>query len=74
MTRDGDKKFPTAEFMLRLVIKNPLVVTGYTPTPSGSEPTFVLPRSSGVAMAEGGSVGQMYMQSCLKFPFASTEI
>lgn len=67
MTRDGDKKFVTVEFYVKTCNQESLgqlLVTGYTSTLPGSEPSFVLPRGSGVAMAEWGSVGQIYMQSC----------
>lgn len=67
MTRDGDKKFVTVEFYVKTCNQESLgqlLVTGYTSTLPGSEPSFVLPRGSSVAMAEWGSVGQIYMQSC----------
>lgn len=66
--------------MVRLVIKSPLAtwlsLATYEHSQGLNKPLFSVsaePRSSGIAMAEWGSVGQIYMQSCLKFSFASSE-
>lgn len=60
--------------MVRLVIKSPLAtwlsLATYEHSQGLNKPLFSVsaePRSSGIAMAEWGSVGQIYMKSCLKF-------